>query len=180
MSAPVDRRQGWGWPVRRWWVVSGLLALGCSGLLERAVEVSTGGSMDIAPNGDVTMTLPDGTKVVTEQGAPVPEGFPLPPPYEGAAPQALVTATTPTGETYWVVTYEMGAPRAQISATYDAWLAANATDATHDQQATAGVVSETFEGRVGEGGVVVTLTEAYGANSVSAIWSPHGLRHVKR
>lgn len=166
--------------MRRLLVVVGLLALGCSGVVEKAVEISTGGTMEIAENGDVTMTLPDGTKVVTEQGAPIPEGFPLPPPWEGAVPQALVTSTAPTGETYWVVTWEMGAPREQISATYEAWLAANGTDVKHEKQTAAGVVSETFVGKVGAGGVVITLTEAYGANSVSTIWSPSGLDPVKK
>ncbi len=164
--------------LKRLAVLVALMGLGCAGLTEKVVEVSTGASMEISDNGDVTMEMPDGTKIVTQQKAAAPEGFPLPLPYDGAESQALVTTTNPNGDTYWVVTYEMNAPREEISATYKAWLDANATDVKHNKETVTGIVSETLMGTVGDGGVLITLTEAFGANSVSAIWAPKGLDGV--
>lgn len=166
--------------LKRCLILVALAGLGCAGLTEKAVEITTGGQMEISENGDVTMTLADGTTVVTQQGADLPEGFPMPPPYEGAEPQALVTTTDPEGKTYWVVTYEMNAPRAQVAETYEAWLNEHTTDVQHKKESVAGMVSEVLTGSLdGDAKVVVTLTEAFGANSISAVWSPEGAKMIE-
>ncbi len=161
---------------KRWIVAAvALWGLACTGLTEKAVELSTGGSMDISENGDVTMEFPDGSKVVTKQGGEPPADFPLPPPYADAVVQAVVTTTSPSGDESWIVTYEMNSTREAIVATYTGWLDVNATDVKHKKENTAGIVTEVLSGKVGEAGVVVTLTEAYGANSVSVVWAPAGM-----
>src|SRR5690606_5615110 len=103
---------------------------------------------------------------------------PLPPPYEGATVQALVTTTSAAGDVSWIVTYEMNSTREAIVATYTGWLDVNATDVTHLKSNTAGIVTENLTGKVGDAGVAISLTEAYGSNSVSVIWAPAGMDSI--
>lgn len=159
-------------------VLVGLATLGCSGIAEKAVELSTGGTMEIAENGDVTMVMADGTKVLTQQGASPPEGFPLPPPYEGAVPQALVTTMPPSGPPQWILSYEMKAPREEIAKTYLDWLESQGVKPKHQKETVAGIVTESVIGELEGGAAVISLTEAYGANTISVIWAPGGLDSI--
>ncbi len=165
--------------MRRWLAVVALCALGCSGLSERALELA-GGSMEIGDNGDVTMTLPDGTRVASQVGGELPDGWPAPPPYDGATPQTVVVTTSPEGSSSYVATYEMNAPRDEIADRYATWLEAHGTVKKRDEEKAAGMVTESLVGEVDAGAVIVTLTEAFGANSVTVVWAPDGVDSIPR
>ncbi len=143
-----------------------LWALGCSGITESALKA---GGVEIDPDGNVTMTLPDGSVVRATEGGEVPTGFDIPPPFDGAEPMSVTEVSQPTGATQIIVSYDMTRPRNEIISVYADWFAANVPDHQHVKESQAGVATEVYSGDFGGGTVAVTVTEAFGSNTVSVM-----------
>ena len=163
-----------GWKKGVLWM-SLAFGLGCSGIGETLLDLS-GGDIELAEDGSVTVTMPDGQKMHTEMGGDLPADYPLGPPWEGATTESVVTMLSPDDETVQViVSWPLERPREEVIAHYKGWFEQNTTNVQHKDESVAGVVTEILHGEYGDGEVLVTVTEAFGANSVSGIWAPNGL-----
>ena len=151
----------------------GTFTLGCGGIMEAALEAG-GLEMEMGENGEFSMTLPDGTKLVTTPNGSPPEGFPLPDPWPDAKAESVVTQTSPEGKVTHIVTWRLEKPKAEVVAVYDAWFEGKGLEVKHEKSGAAGVVSEVWMSALDDGQVLVTVSEAYGQNTVSAIWVPQG------
>jgi len=157
--------------VRKWFLVGfACVSLACSGLTETALEMS-GTSMEIGEDGSVTMTLPDGQTLKTQQGGEVPDGFPLPEPWEGAEIES-VTEMSRDGElTMVTVNYKgLKRPKDEVIASYEAWFEEHGELMASEDVSAPGLTSLNIVGRLPDGRHgVVNINELMGQNSVSLV-----------
>ena len=141
-----------------------LWTLGCAGIAESALKA---GGVEVDADGNVTMTLPDGSVVRTQEGGALPEDFPIPPPEDGATPINVVEIAPADGGEQTVVSFQMTRPKNELTATYTAWFDANVPGYTVVSESQAGVSTQIFKGKHQGYDVTVTLSEAFGSNTVS-------------
>ena len=143
-----------------------LWTLGCSGIAESALKA---GGVEVDADGNVTMTLPDGSVVHTQEGGELPADFLIPPPDDSSSPISVVGITQPDGGEQTIVSFDMNRPKKEIAATYQAWFEENVPNHTNLTESQAGGSSQIFQGDHQGVQLTVTLTEAFGSNTVSLI-----------
>lgn len=154
------------------WIVAGfaLLCLACSGLTETAMEMS-GTSMEIGEDGSVTMTLPDGKEIRTVPKGDIPEDFPLPEPWEGAAPESVVYMGTEGVVRMTTVSYDsLKRPKEEVIAHYQVWFDAHTEQSKSEDLSVPGMATDSMVGTLADGRVaIVSITTGPGINTVSLV-----------
>lgn len=155
-------------------VGSALIALGCAGLSEGLVELSTGMDIETRPDGTVVITNPDGTRqIVSGDGkASLPDGFPLPAPPGSPAIESVVATEGGTG--LMIVTWRLtdADDTAEILAFYEAWFAEQGQTVQRDEQDIMGLRTVAMVARADQGVHTVTYTDALGNRLLTVAIEP--------
>lgn len=151
-------------------VVVVLSCLGCSGLSEGLVEWSTGMDIEVADDGTVVITNPDGTRQVVTQGdkAVVPADFPLPAP--PGAPTLESVLVDESGKGPSSVTWRLteGDVSDDVIAFYQAWFTEQVgVTVQRDDQNLAGMRTVALVAPVGGATHTVTFVDALGSRTVT-------------
>lgn len=145
-----------------------LFGLGCSGLTEQLLELTTGGEVQITEDGMV-MRMEDGSRVKVMSRNPTrPEAFPLPPPSPTAELVASTRMTSPTGHETVMLSYKLDQPKDTVLATYRAWFAERGIEPTFTEEQVVGTYSATLRGTLSEdmqAGVVIS--QAFGNDTIN-------------
>lgn len=155
-------------------VGSALLALGCAGLTEGLVELSTGMDIETRPDGTVVITNPDGTRqVVSGDGkATLPDGFPLPAPPGSPAIESVVAPEGGTGTT--IVTWRLtdADDTEEVLAFYEAWFADQGQTVQREDQVVMGMRTVAMVARAEKGVHTVTYTDALSTRLLTVVVEP--------
>ncbi len=147
--------------------------LGCSGMAEGLVELFTGTDID-QQGDDVVVTNADGsTQVITQgEGTQLPEGFPLPPPPEGAL-DSVVRSEGSSADSI-VVSFRLDDETDVdvIIAFYEDWFEAEGIEIESDTKNMAGMRTTAMAANKGGEVYSVTLTDALGTRMVMLSHTP--------
>lgn len=157
----------------RWTIGAVLLAcLGCSGISESLVELSTGMDIEVQEDGTTVITAADGTKQTIRQGgdATLPEGFPVPPPGDDPLLESVMLGGEQTTAVWRLAaTDDLDA----IVAAYQAWFVdERGVEVRRDDQNLMGMRTTALVATVDGKLITVVATDALGSRLITATVQP--------
>lgn len=142
--------------------------LGCTGLTEAMMEVGTGSEVQLSEDGDMIMTMEDGTQLVVDSTDPeLPGGFLLPPPPgEAKLTQVMTHEVADVDVPSFTAVYMVSGATADVAAHYDQHFVGRGLAVTSAETSKLGVKIVTLEVDGPEGKERVMITDAFGQKTV--------------
>jgi len=166
--------------MRRGVILVGLMgmSLACSGVSENLFTWSTGAEID-QQGENVSIEMPNGTRIKTEVGRALPDDFPLPPPWEGASPETYTETSHPDGSVDVSVTYTMKRSREEIMRRYATWMKKQPGEFIEDERRPIpGLVVHSLILKKDHKNLVVNVTQGYGLSSLSILYTDNSTDEV--
>ena len=149
------------------------LTLACAGVSENVFEWSTGAEMEEKEDGQVSIEMPNGDRMITKVEEPLPEDFPIPPPpWEAPLASTITHTLKPNGNEDITVTFQpVKRPREEVMAYYQRWMKGQKGRVKEDERRPLpGFVIHSLV--LEHGGVsIVTIIEGYGFSNLSLVYS---------